>query len=132
MNIVNNSGYIRLYGKTLNWETIVILYNPLTEHTCVSLFYKGKTDCYYLQSQQILDNIKKESSCAICNYNKYTEALDFHHIIPEDKKYQISANVVDRKDFIEELQKCMCLCKCCHAHVTRLERRNKSGLYKIY
>jgi len=73
-------------------------------------------------TQILLDNIKKKCSCAICGYSEYTEALDFHHVNSQNKKYQIKASALWKKDFIDELQKCMCLCANCHRHITRIER----------
>lgn len=52
-------------------------------------------------------------------------ALDFHHVNPEDKKLNISRHVHAGRSwlsqgFIDELNKCVLLCKNCHAEVHEL------------
>lgn len=60
----------------------------------------------------------KGGKCSICGYDKCKEALDFHHINPDEKEFSIS----DKRDFkIEkiklELDKCILLCRNCHAEL---------------
>ena len=62
---------------------------------------------------------KKTWSCAICGFSKYPEALDFHHIMPQYKKFVLTASNWHREDFGDELQKCVCLCSNCHRHITK-------------
>ena len=59
----------------------------------------------------------KSNGCAICGYNKCTKALDFHHVIPKDKKFYIVADSMQREDLIEELNKCILLCSNCHREI---------------
>lgn len=63
----------------------------------------------------------KGTECERCGYNDCDAALDFHHIIPEDKSFGISrikkgiSNVKELKDYmIEELNKCEIICSNCH------------------
>jgi hypothetical protein len=60
----------------------------------------------------------KGGCCLLCGYNKYYGALDFHHLDPKNKKIQIS-NVKKLKfeSIKKELDKCVCICKNCHAEV---------------
>ena len=83
---------------------------------------KGKLQIHKLisEKQKILDNIKMQSGCVLCGFCKYPESLDFHHINPEDKKYYIDLHSMSKDDVIEEIQKCMILCKNCHAHITKI------------
>lgn len=56
-------------------------------------------------------------SCGVCNYNKCSEALDLHHINPQEKEYgigQIRAHIISWKRICEELKKCVMLCANCH------------------
>jgi len=73
------------------------------------------------KQQILLDNLKCELGCALCGYNEYPESLDFHHVNPKDKNFNINIKTLYKKDYIDELIKCMCLCKNCHAHITRIE-----------
>ena len=61
------------------------------------------------------------AKCQICGYDKCQNALHFHHINPEDKKFAIS-DAVSRKSFTEEeidaeIKKCVLICANCHAEV---------------
>lgn len=59
-------------------------------------------------------------SCAICGYNKCNRALDFHHVDASTKDFgfaTVRANPTSWKLIVEELRKCVCLCKNCHMEV---------------
>jgi hypothetical protein len=55
-------------------------------------------------------------SCIKCGYC-IPEAIDFHHIDPSKKKFEIGAyrRILDDEDLKKELQKCAPLCRNCHA-----------------
>lgn len=55
--------------------------------------------------------------CGICGYNKCIEALDFHHLNPDEKEFTLTASVANRQKFVNELKKCVCLCSNCHREV---------------
>lgn len=53
--------------------------------------------------------------CAICGYNKCSDALELHHIDPSQKEFGISARVdISWEKTSEELKKCILLCANCH------------------
>lgn len=55
--------------------------------------------------------------CAKCGYNKNHSALNFHHIDPQTKKFQIDVrrcNNTKMSVLIEEANKCELLCANCH------------------
>jgi hypothetical protein len=56
--------------------------------------------------------------CELCGYCRCLEALDFHHINPEDKEFEVSTarNPNVEKMFLEAL-KCALLCRNCHMEV---------------
>jgi 5-methylcytosine-specific restriction endonuclease McrA len=57
-------------------------------------------------------------ACKICSYNKYPVALQFHHLVPEDKELTISGNATqDLEKMRKESKKCVLLCANCHAEV---------------
>lgn len=56
------------------------------------------------------------SKCCKCNYNKNLAALDFHHLNPKEKEYDWRRLVKKPwNKVVEELKKCVLLCKNCHA-----------------
>jgi len=54
--------------------------------------------------------------CTICKYDKYLQALDFHHIDPTKKEFGLGENRSGRsfERMIEEAEKCVLLCCRCH------------------
>ncbi len=55
--------------------------------------------------------------CQNCGYNKNLSALEFHHKIPESKKFQLDQRSLSNssmKLIIEEFEKCDVLCSNCH------------------
>jgi hypothetical protein len=58
--------------------------------------------------------------CACCGYKKCSEALDLHHLNPEEKEMgfgKIRANPISWKKIVAELRKCVLLCNRCHQEV---------------
>ena len=53
--------------------------------------------------------------CCICGYNKCINALDFHHINPEEKEFELAQkhNIATEKA-LQEAKKCALLCSNCH------------------
>lgn len=57
----------------------------------------------------------KGGKCEICGYNKCIAALEFHHLIPEEKEIEISAfHSQDIEILKKEVDKCKLLCSNCH------------------
>jgi transposase-like protein len=63
--------------------------------------------------------LRAGGSCAICGYNRFLGALEFHHIDPEAKKFALSRQGVTRAyaEVRAEADKCILLCANCHAEV---------------
>lgn len=59
---------------------------------------------------------KLSKGCEVCGYNKNSSALDFDHLIPEDKKFNLSTGsmLLSLKRIIQEIRKCRILCANCH------------------
>lgn len=57
----------------------------------------------------------KGGKCCICGFDSFVEALEFHHINPEIKEYQLSSGHCHslEKD-INEVKKCALVCSNCH------------------
>jgi hypothetical protein len=74
--------------------------------------------------QQAVDY--KGGSCYSCGYWNCLQALDFHHLDPEEKEFSISeATKTTLESIKEELDKCILLCKNCHSEV-------HAGLLEIF
>ena len=62
--------------------------------------------------------------CSKCNESKYY-IIDFHHVDPNRKEFNISNNVgSSRKRLEKEIKKCVSLCRNCHGEFHHLERQN--------
>ena len=61
----------------------------------------------------------KGNKCFICNYNKCKNALEFHHINPNEKNFSIGEKGITRSWEIikKELDKCILVCSNCHREI---------------
>jgi len=56
--------------------------------------------------------------CIRCGYDKNYSALEFHHLIPKDKLFQLDLRSLSNRRWdkvLEESSKCILLCSNCHA-----------------
>lgn len=59
----------------------------------------------------------KGGGCEVCGYKKNMTALEFHHINPKDKKFEVNLNSLSSRNLdvlLLELNKCKLLCSNCH------------------
>ncbi|MEA2369443.1 MAG: hypothetical protein QOH38_2161 [Thermoleophilaceae bacterium] len=58
-------------------------------------------------------------ACAICSFDGHPAALEFHHLKPSEKSFELSLRGVTRsiEALREEARKCVLLCSNCHALV---------------
>lgn len=97
-----------------------------------SRYYKSMTqeqknaynaDIYIYQKQQrnkrkIKLVLLKGGQCEKCGYNKNLHALQFHHINPKEKLFNINGREMYSRSMevlINECNKCQLLCSNCHA-----------------
>lgn len=61
----------------------------------------------------------KGGACSQCGYDKSYEALDFHHLNPDEKDFNISHNGHTRswESTKKELDKCILICANCHREI---------------
>jgi predicted HNH restriction endonuclease len=90
----------------------------------------GKTSWYcvtcYVTRQKKNRKEKKRKAvehmggkCSICGYDKCMDALEFHHVNPEEKEVPTRFEFRTQKweTIVEELKKCIVLCSNCHREV---------------
>jgi hypothetical protein len=64
-----------------------------------------------------LREYKEARSCSFCSENNYV-CLDFHHIDPNTKSFQLSSVTTESWETImDEINKCSLVCKNCHAKI---------------
>lgn len=59
----------------------------------------------------------KGGRCKICGYNKCVEALEFHHLNPNEKDFNISGGTKSFKKLKPEIDKCILICANCHREI---------------
>ena len=59
------------------------------------------------------------NKCAVCGYDKCQRALNFHHIDPSKKEFDLASRGLTRswKKIEEEIKKCVLVCANCHAEI---------------
>jgi len=74
---------------------------------------------YYTQKNRWKTKLKaieyKGGKCEVCGYNKCHDALEFHHLDPDEKDFGIGCgNTYSWERTKSELDKCIMLCANCH------------------
>lgn len=59
----------------------------------------------------------KGGCCERCGYNKSIWALQFHHLDPKEKEFQLFKTCKDFNKLKIEAAKCMLVCANCHAEI---------------
>jgi hypothetical protein len=82
------------------------------------------------ENREMLAKIKLEKGCCRCGYNGHHSALDFNHIDPSTKKFNLG-EVGHRsiKLIMAEVEKCEVMCANCHrihTYETHPSRMGKS------
>jgi predicted transcriptional regulator len=55
--------------------------------------------------------------CKLCAYDRHEGALQFHHLDPSQKDFQIGGKSNSYEKLLEEAKKCILLCSNCHSEV---------------
>jgi hypothetical protein len=72
----------------------------------------------YIKNRDISGHFKTKrgNKCELCGYERHPKCLDFHHIDPSKKLFEISKSYMRPMPVIEEeASKCILVCKNCHA-----------------
>ena len=68
----------------------------------------------YENNYEFFNDYKSNLQCLKCGEKRYW-VLDFHHLNPKEKESQVSQLVMSsRKKLLEEISKCVPLCRNCH------------------
>lgn len=59
----------------------------------------------------------KGGCCNICGYNKSIFALEFHHVDPTEKDFNIAGKSYSFERLVEEVDKCILVCSNCHSEI---------------
>lgn len=113
-NKINNK-YITLFRMTQNYEHVWVGYNINTKNISISSWYGSKSQRQE-RYERAIEFVKelKINGCAICGYDKCIAALEFHHVNPKDKKFNMNMCSMAGRNITEELNKCILLCSNCH------------------
>ena len=111
-------------GKLINntsWYCTKCKKNKLKKNPLKYTQFNAKTKNKRIKSastarkrQKVLFVEYKGGKCEICGYNKCISALEFHHIDPATKKFQVGQTYRRFELMKPELDKCMLLCANCH------------------
>ncbi len=79
----------------------------------------------YLRRRYWLDKYKESKGCSACGYNAEGVAIDFDHIDPKTKKFNISHRLAAAtlKSLFTEIRKCRLLCANCHRIKTKKDNQ---------
>ena len=67
---------------------------------------------FFNHRKEIVNNLK--TPCAKCG-DKRIYLIDFHHVDPKEKSFDISKSTYSMDNIRKEIEKCVCLCRNCHA-----------------
>jgi hypothetical protein len=81
-----------------------------------------RNEYHVLWKKYVVNKIKERygEKCSICGYSKCYEALDFHHLNPQDKEEGPAILIhksYDLQEIFQELDKCILVCSNCHREI---------------
>jgi 5-methylcytosine-specific restriction endonuclease McrA len=110
----------------------------MTEHALYTSGDKQHWRCLRCQveaTQRRRDKLKQKAveykggCCSICGYDKCIDALEFHHINPEEKDFGIAQKGYTRswESVKEELDKCILVCSNCHREIHSKQNKDQEN-----
>jgi len=88
---------------------------------------KVKNVIYWRQRAKIKLVEYKGGECNKCGYNKCIDALEFHHLNPEEKDFGISGKSWSFERLKKEVDKCLLVCSNCHKEI-HFKLKNNNGV----
>ena len=80
---------------------------------------KERNKIQHLYMKKLIYDLRS-NGCSICGYNKNQNSLHFHHVEPENKKFNINVRNTRTESLFDELNKCILLCANCHGEIHSL------------
>lgn len=119
---------LRETGKTYNQivETLGCSKATVSWHCSEDVRIKYRRYRQKNRKKQVVDLKNLHGGkCIRCGYNKCFEALDFHHVDPENKIGTVAYLFMDKgkKAAFDEAKKCILICANCHRE-THMEELN--------
>ena len=102
-------------GRASKCKDCRLQYNRKYVREHKDLARKWKRDWYRKVKQQAVEY--KGSQCSVCGYDKCMAALEFHHLNPDEKDFNITQNIrksTTLDSIKKELDKCILVCANCH------------------
>ena len=81
-------------------------------------YYKKQQERAWSRKLELIKMMGGE--CSRCGYKENIAALDFHHLNPEEKSFQLDARHLSNthmEKIMEEAKKCVLLCANCHREI---------------
>jgi len=105
-----------MFRKVYNYTTVIV-YCSRTGHITTQM-YSNRNILKKSEAENgaILRSLKI-NGCAICGYNKCVDCLEFHHVEPKYKRFNVRKSTITRKGLVDELAKCILLCPNCHKEI---------------
>lgn len=108
-----SSGYTTKAGKLLR------------RHTCYQCYYKHNTSQQTQRTREWFEEYKKQLKCNRCTESDF-RCLDFHHIDPSQKSFDVSYKAsrgCGKELILSEIAKCEVVCSNCHRKLTYDDRK---------
>lgn len=113
----NEVGNIKIIAKEFHISAERLRRNGLKINKPIKKF-NNNDNSYQYRTKTKLQAIKyKGGKCIICGYDECPQALDFHHVNPNEKDYVLSGGTKSLEHLKPELDKCVLLCCRCHREV---------------
>lgn len=87
-------------------------YSSKKRWSCKSCANKYRNERFVLTKRKMVEY--KGGKCICCGFDKHYSALDFHHLDPAIKEFNLTRNSIGWDKLKPELDKCVLLCSNCH------------------
>ena len=87
-------------------------YDSKKRWSCKSCANKYRNERFVLTKHKMVEY--KGGKCICCGFDKHYSALDFHHLDPSIKEFNLTRNSIGWDKLQPELDKCVLLCSNCH------------------
>jgi hypothetical protein len=94
--------------------------DKLTEEQLKANRSKSVVDWRVRTKQKLVEY--KGGSCEKCGYSKCIQALEFHHLDPNEKDFTISGKSWSFEKLKKEVDKCILVCNRCHTEIHHLKK----------